>query len=439
MMTIEEPDQVAVRCTILRGGTSKGVYLMEHDIPPPGPLRDRLLKCIMGSPDILQIDGLGGSRLITSKMAIIKRSDRPDADVDYTFAQVNPERDQIVYTSNCGNISAGVGPFAIDSGLVAATAPVTVVRIHNTNTGKILVAHVPVAGGRARVTGDCAIDGVPGTGAEIRMDYRGTVGAKTGSMLPTGNVTDTLSLEDGRGLVVTICDVANPCVFVRAGDVGLQGSELPDAFARNTTLLETIREIRGKAAERIGLTDDWRDVDRQSPSLPLFVAVSTPDAYPNLRGHTVDPTTVDLRARLVWYYKCHESMAGTGSICTAAASRIPGSVVHQVVGAEAAAKPRLRIGHPMGVMIVNVEAEAANVVGGVTFKALGFSRTARRIMDGVVYIPRVRLNEGEAGRVKADDPDETSNALNAVLGHRGTGLAEAGDMAGFSPNKAPSP
>ena len=184
MSGFDEADQIAIRCTILRGGTSKGVYLLEHDIPPPGELRDRLLKRVMGSPDMLQIDGLGGSRLITSKMAIIKRSSRPDADVDYTYAQVNPERDQIVYTSNCGNISAGVGPFAIDSGLVAADAPMTAVRIHNTNTGKILVAHVPVAGGRAKVTGDFAIDGVPGTGAEIRMDYAGTVGAKTGYMLP---------------------------------------------------------------------------------------------------------------------------------------------------------------------------------------------------------------------------------------------------------------
>ena len=273
MSVTEEPEQIGVPCTILRGGTSKGVYLMEENIPPPGPERDRLLKAIMGTPDILQIDGLGGSRLITSKMAIIKRSERPDADVDYTFAQVSVERDLIMYSSNCGNISSGVGPFAIDSGLVPATAPVTVVRICNTNTGKILIAHVPVSGGRASVTGDFAIDGVPGTGAEIRMDYAATVGAKTGHMLPTGHVTDTLALEDGRSVTVSICDVANPCVFVRAEDVGLEGSELPDHFAREGALIERIREIRGKAAERIAFTDDWRDVDRRSPSLPLFVIV----------------------------------------------------------------------------------------------------------------------------------------------------------------------
>lgn len=383
------PDQVAIRCTVLRGGTSKGVYLLEHDIPPPGPARDGLLKRIMGTPDILQIDGLGGGRLITSKMAIIKRSARADADVDYTFAQVNPERDQVVYTSNCGNISAGVGPFAIDAGLVAASAPVTAVRIHNTNTGKVIVAHVPVAGGRARVAGDFAIDGVPGTGAEIRMDYSGTVGAKTGRMLPTSQATDVIAFEDGSRVTVSIVDVANPCVFVRAGEFGLDGSELPGDFAVSA-LLERIRELRGKAAERIGLSTDWRDVDQQSPSLPLFVAVSAPKGYADMRGQPVDPAAMDLRARLVWYGKCHESMAGTGSMCTAAASRIPGTVVHGVIGAEAAETGRLRIGHPMGTMTVSVEAEPSNAEGGVRFTMLGFSRTARRIMDGFVYVPRVQ-------------------------------------------------
>ena len=393
MMLGEETDQVAIRCTVLRGGTSKGVYLLEHDIPPPGPLRDRLLKRIMGTPDILQIDGLGGSRLITSKMAIVQRSARPDADVDYTYAQIVLERDLVMYTSNCGNISAGVGPFAIDAGLVAVTPGVTQVRIHNTNTGKILVAHVPVAGGRAKVTGDFAIDGVPGTGAEIRMDYTQTIGAKTGRIFPTGQVADLLALEDGRTVTVTICDVANPCVFVRAEDVGLEGSELPDAFAADHALIQRLREVRGKAAERIGFCDDWRNVDRQSPGLPLLVVVSTPSDYTSMRGETVISDRTDLRARLVWYNKCHESMAGTGSMCTAAASRIPGSIVHDVIGAEAATADKLRIGHPMGVMSVNVQAAPSNEEGGVTFSALSFSRTARRIMDGFVYIPRETLRE----------------------------------------------
>jgi 2-methylaconitate isomerase len=391
MFANDESEQVAVRCTILRGGTSKGVYLLEQDIPAPGDARDRLLKYIMGTPDILQIDGLGGSRLITSKMAIVKRSSRQDSDVDYTYAQVVLERDLIMYSSNCGNISAGVGPFAIDAGLVPIKAPITQVRIHNTNTGKIIVAHVPVHGGRAKVTGDFAIDGVPGTGAEIRMDYSQTVGAKTGRILPTGNATDTLALESGRSVAVTICDVANPCIFVRAEDVGLEGSELPEAFAGDVPLIDRLREVRGKAAQRIGFADDWRDVDRQSPGLPLLVIVSESKSYPTMRGYRVESTDADLRARLVWYNRCHESMAGTGSMCTAAASRVPGSIVNQLIDANAVATRKLRIGHPMGVMYVNVEAKPANVLGGVLFDELSFSRTARRIMDGFVYVPREKL------------------------------------------------
>ena len=195
-------------------------------------------------------------------------------------------------------------------------------------------------------------------------------------------------MEDGSSVRVSIVDVANPCVFVRAEDMGLEGSELPDHFARSPELLDRIRELRGKAAEKIGLSSDWRDVDRQSPSLPLFVAVSPPARYATMRGDMVDPASTDLRARLVWYYKCHESMAGTGSMCTAAASHISGSVVNQVVGAVPAGTGKLRIGHPMGVMAVNVQAEPSNAEGGISFTSLGFSRTARRIMDGFVYVPR---------------------------------------------------
>jgi 2-methylaconitate cis-trans-isomerase PrpF len=387
-MEMSVPDQIQIRCTILRGGTSKGVYLLEQDIPPAGEQRDRLLKRIMGTPDILQIDGLGGARLITSKMAIIKRSSRPDADVDYTYAQVVLERDLIMYSSNCGNISAGVGPFAIDAGLVDISEPITRVRIHNTNTGKILVAHVPVAGGRAKVTGDFAIDGVPGTGAEIRMDYSGTIGAKTGKILPTGRAVDHITLESGKRIALTLCDVANPCAFVEADAIGLNGSELPERFASDEPLIELCREVRGKAAALLGFCDDWREVDRQSPGLPLLIIVSTPNDYATMRGHSVAAKATDLRARMVWYNRCHESMAGTGSMCTAAASRIPDSIVNRTIGKTAARTDQLRIGHPMGVMKVNVIARDANVPGGVQFDTLGFSRTARRIMDGFVYVPR---------------------------------------------------
>ena len=391
------PEQTGIPCTILRGGTSKGVYFHEADLPPRGAVRDRVLKRIMGTPDVVQIDGLGGSRLITSKIAIIKRSSRSDADVDFTFGQLEVERDAIHWSGNCGNISAGVGPFAINAGLVEASSPVTVVRIYNTNTDKILIAHVPVRGARARVTGDFAIDGVPGTGAEIFMDYHLTLGARTGRMLPTENAIDTLELDNGGRIEVTLCDVGNPCAFFRAGDVGLTGSELPGAINGNRPLLAQLEDIRRKAAARMGLAGRRDASVDEATGGPLLVLVAPPEDYLNMRGEPVSTSDMDLRARLVFFSKCHESMAGTGSMCTAAASRIPGSIVNQALGTPAEGRDTLRIGHPLGIMGVRVKARPSNSAGGVAFDELGFGRTARHIMEGTVYVPTSILTEPAPG------------------------------------------
>ncbi|MBP0495150.1 2-methylaconitate cis-trans isomerase PrpF family protein [Pararoseomonas indoligenes] len=380
--------QHAVRCTLMRGGTSKGLYFRGEDLPQPGASRDALLKALIGSGDLLQIDGLGGSRLVTAKLAVVSPSNRLDADVDYTYGIVPPGRGLVVYTSNCGNISAGVGPFAIDEGMVEAREPVTEVRIFNTNTGKLLIAHVPVRDGRAQVEGDLAIPGVPGTGAEILLDYRATTGAKTGRVLPTGRVMDEIALEDGRMVRATIGDVANPCIFVPAADLGATGSELPDAINADEPLIAAMRELRGKAAEAIGLATDWREAETQSPALPLMVLVAAPAAYADSQARSVEEEAMDLRARLIFYNKCHESMAGTGSMCTAAMSRIPGTVVH---GAVQAGTPRnadtLRIGHPLGVMEVVVRASPGAGPEGARFERLAFRRTARRLMQGTAYVP----------------------------------------------------
>lgn len=383
-----DDEQIAIPCTLMRGGTSKGLYFHANDLPPSGPSRDAALKALMGSDDLLQIDGLGGSRLVTAKFAIVSKSQRSDADVDYTYGIVPPGRGIVVYTSNCGNISAGVGPFAIDTGLVEAAGPVTEVRIFNTNTSKILIAHVPTRGGRARVHGEFAIPGVPGTGAEIFMDYRATTGAKTGRVLPTGNACDTLALDDGRVLDVTLGDVANPCVFVRMADVGLNGDDLPDAINSNTPLIDTLRELRGKAAQRIGFCENWRDAETASPALPLVVLVAPPADYSDAQGRAVSSGQMDLRARLIFYNKCHESMAGTGSMCTAAMSRIPGTLVHEAAYATTGwFADTLRIGHPLGVMEVVVRARETRRAEDTTFECLGFGRTARRLMKGEAFVP----------------------------------------------------
>lgn len=391
MRDFSSPEQLAIRCAIVRGGTSKGLFFLEHDLPRPGALRDRLLKRIMGTPDVVQIDGLGGSRLITSKIAIVKRSARPDADVDYTFGQVDIDRDAINWDANCGNISSGVGPFAINAGLVTAVSPTTVVRIYNVNTEKILIAHVPVEFGRAKVGGDFAIDGVPGSGAEIFMDYHLTVGAKTGRMLPTGRVRDRLDLGEAGMVEATICDVANPLVFLRARDIGLTGGELPEAIDGNAAVQTALRRARGNGAVLSGLCAEWTQAEAVSPLVPSVVVAAPPADYVSLRGELVPAATMDLRARFIFLSRCHESMAGTGSMCTAAASRVEGSIVHEALGAPPEERDTLRIGHPLGIMSVRVKGRTSTSDGRLVLETLGFSRTARHIMDGVVYVPTADL------------------------------------------------
>lgn len=289
-------EQIGVPCTILRGGTSKGIYFKASDLPPPGDERDRLLMAILGAQDLLQIDGLGGSRLVTAKLAIVGSSTHPHADVDYTYGIVPPGQGRVVYTSNCGNISSGVGPFAIDAGFVEASGSVTPVRIHNTNTGKLLVAHVPVANGHACVQGDFAIPGVPGTGARIFMDYRQTVGAKTGRGMPTGRARDRITLSDGRAFDVSLCDVGNPCVFVPAQALGLSGSELPMQIDSDAALLVTLKELRAHAAVLLGLCGEWMQAETASPSLPLVVVVAPPDGYVDAQGRVVAAADIDRKS-----------------------------------------------------------------------------------------------------------------------------------------------
>ena len=379
-------EQATIRCVILRAGTSKGLFFHRDDLPGFRQEQETLLKRLMGSPDVLQIDGLGGSRLITSKVAIISRSDRMDADVDYTFAQVSIEEDRVSFDSTCGNISAGVGPFAVDEGLVNAHEGVTRVRIYNTNTSKILIAHVPVRDGKSMVEGDLAIPGVPGTCAEITMDWTGTVGAKTGRLLPTGNVVDKVELLDGRVLELTLIDVANPCFWLRAADIGLAGSELVQDINENRQLLGLVHELRGKAAVLYGFCRDWERADDETPGLPMVGIIAPPAKYTTMSGEQVEATDVHLRTRLIAFNRLHEAMAAAGAISVAAASRIPGSVVHDMLG-QAEADPLL-IGHPSGVMPVRVISHHSPDEPGVDFELLGVSRTARRLADCVAYYPR---------------------------------------------------
>lgn len=371
-----KPQQIKIPCVYMRGGTSKGVYLMGKDLPPPGHKRDAILMRIMGTPDQNEIDGMGGAQFVTSKIAIIDPPSVPDADIDYTFGQAEILKPHIDYKANCGNISSGVGPFAIDTGLVKAVEPITKVRIYNTNSKKMIYAYVPTVDGKARVQGDYSIAGVPGTGAEIFLDFHDTVGAETDKCLPTGSVTDEIKLSNGKVVEVSVCDAGNLSVIVLADDIGVSCTETKAELDTNVSVFNLVREIRGKVAEKIGLCDDWHKIDDISPMLPMVAAVAKPASDDE-----------DLRVRLFLLNKCHPALAGTGSVCVGACSAIKGSIANRLARIDDINSFTLRIRHPLGIMPVTVESKPVANQLYPNFTKIGYHRTARRIMSGDVYIP----------------------------------------------------
>jgi hypothetical protein len=378
-------EQRAVRATILRGGSSKGIYLLENDLPQDPQLREKVILAIFGSPDKRQIDGLGGADPLTSKVAIVGPSSREGADVDYTFGQVAIDHAKVYTHAICGNISSGVGPFAIDQGLVKAVEPVTAVKIYNTNTGKILTAHVPVKDGRAAVEGDYSIAGVPGTGAKVTLDFSATAGTLTGKLLPTGSARDTMEVNGIGKIPVSIVDAATCQVFVRAEDLGLTGTESPIDTDSRPDLLQTLEAIRCQTAVMAGLAPTPQAAAEMSKNTPHIVFFSEAKDYASyLTREPIKAQDVDLLARMMFMQIMHKTYAGTGSLCTAAAAAIPGTIVHEAVKKEAVIGRRVRIGHPAGIMEVEVEVQRGE--DGYVLKKAAIGRTARRIMDGYVYV-----------------------------------------------------
>jgi 2-methylaconitate cis-trans-isomerase PrpF len=397
---IMHPEMEMIRCAILRGGTSKGVYILKNELPKDPAKRDAVILAIYGSPDVRQIDGLGGADVLTSKLAIVSPSTRPDADIDYTFGQVSFEKALVDYRGNCGNISAGVGSFAIDEGLVTPVEPITTVRIHMTNSDKILVSEVPVKNGKAMVDGDFAIDGVPGTGAKVTLDWSDVVGGITGKLLPTGNVRDTIEV-DGVKYTVSIVDGANPVVFVRASELKMRGTESPSEIESNNSLMETIEKVRGRATVMCGMVDKPADARTKSPYIPFLNIISPPADYQAINGKTVKAADIDLVCRAVFMQRVHKAIQVTGSLSTGAFARVPGSLASEVVREATKTRPQIRIGHPSGILPLEAEAETVN--GNVKITRLRVFRTARRIMEGYVYVRKSVFagtagNEGDADR-----------------------------------------
>jgi 2-methylaconitate cis-trans-isomerase PrpF len=384
-------DYRKIPCVIQRGGTSKGVYLHEKDLPKDLELRKKVILAIFGSPDIRQIDGLGGADPLTSKCAIIGPPERSDADINYTMAQVDITKPILDFKGNCGNISSGVGPFAIDEGLVPVKEPETVVRIYNTNTKTILKAFVQTDQGKSKYLGDYAIDGVPGTGSKILLDYSATEGAGTGKFLPTGNTIDIISIPSIGKIEVSIVDAGNPSVFLRPEVLGLSGIEGPfDQSVINS--LDRIELIRGTVAKLLGFVDDPAKARTESPTYPMIATVIEPVNYTSFAdGSKIEVDEIDFVSRYFFMQEMHKTYPGTGTVCAGAAAMIEGTLVNRVCSPRAKETKTVNIGHPSGT--ISIEVDVANTAEGPQLKMAAFGRTSRRIMEGFVYVPEKLFEE----------------------------------------------
>ena len=351
--------QTAIPCVIMRGGTSRGPYIRLSDLPEDRETLSKVLLAVMGSPHDRQVDGIGGAQWLTSKVAMVGPSARDDADVDYLFGQVLIDRDFVDFAPNCGNMTSGVGPFAIEAGIVPAADPETQVRIHNVNTGTIIDATVQTPGGGVEYEGNTAIDGAPGTAAPIMLYFSRMVGSKTGKLLPTGNVRDRLC-----GIEVSCVDVAIPMVIVRAADMGKTGYESKAELDADTEFLGRLEDIRVQASHAMGMGDPTGSV------VPKFSIISAPRSGGNINARYFVP------------HECHATFPLVGGMCLAAASVVAGTVVDGIGRAEGQS---IVIEHPVGRLETIIEFDAIGPMPEI--KRVGFVRTARRIMQGEVLIP----------------------------------------------------
>jgi 2-methylaconitate cis-trans-isomerase PrpF len=362
---------------LMRGGTSKGVFFKKEDLPEDHRLWDEIILKIFGSGDPLQIDGLGGSRVNSSKVMIVWKSEREGIDVDYLFGQVGIEKRFIDWTGNCGNLTAAVGCFAIEAGLVKPIEPVTTVRMYNVNTSKRVDALIPVKDMQIIYEGDYMIDGVPNPGSRIDLVWYDPGGATTGKLLPTGNSRDIIKVE-GRELEISIVDSANPAVFVRAEDVGLKGVELPNHIDKKT--LEKLEIIRSKAAKLCGFVKREEEAILKSPHFPYIVVIGSRQDYITVQGKHIRREDYTILARLFSLQQMHHAYPVTGAISTASAAKIPGTIVNEL--AEDRGEIVL-IGHPKGVIDVKIRMKQFGHQTIIESATVG--RTARKLMSGITY------------------------------------------------------
>jgi len=367
--------QTAIPCMLMRGGTSKGAYFIDRDLPDDVATRDRVLLAALGSPDRRQIDGVGGADPLTSKVAIVNRSQRPGIDVDFLFAQVSLDEGRVDTTPNCGNILAGVGPFALERGLIAAQDGHTRIRIYTVNTGMVSEVLIETPGGRVNYGGSARIDGVPGTAAPIPIDFLDVAGSVCGSLLPTGNIADVID-----AVHVTCIDNGMPVVIMRADALGIKGYESRDALNANAALKARVEQIRLRAGHMMNLGVVTNKV------VPKMSLVAPPRAGGALCSRTFIP------------HDCHAAVGVLGAVTLATAAVMRGSVAHEVAEVPGGNPKRISVEHPTGEFTVELETEESP--SGIVIRRAALLRTARMLMRGEILIPAA-IWSGHRQAVKA--------------------------------------
>lgn len=374
------------KTVFMRGGTSKGCMFLREDLPEDRSQWDPIFLQVMGNPDPKQIDGMGGTVSSNNKIVIVWKSEEKDVDVEYLVGQVIVGKSQVDYKSNCGNMTAAVGPFAVEEGLLTITQPITTVRMLNRNTDKYINVTVPIdpQTGTFAQDGDCHIAGVDGTAAELKVNFLNPAGSKTGKLLPTGNVLDVLDIPGFGKIEASILDVSNPMVLVRAEDIGMKGTELPEEINSNTGVSALLEKIRGTAACMMGFAKDLEDATANSPAVPKVGFFTAPVTFTDIAGEQVEASDMDLCARVISVFKCHKACPLTSASSISVAAQLEGSIIEKTLGMPGNASGCVRIGHPSGVMTIYPDIVRQD--GELKLPGVAVQRTARRIMDGTVYV-----------------------------------------------------
>jgi len=375
----------------MRGGTSKAVFFHQNHLPRDPVIRDQVILAAYGSPDPnqRQMDGMGGSLSTNSKAAIISPSADSAYDVVYNFGQVSIDRPFVDYKGNCGNISAAVGPFAIDEGLVEAVEPLTEVRIYQKNTKKLIIAEVPVKGGRHDPAGDYAIQGVPGTGSRINLRFDDPAGSVTGRLFPTGNPLDTLDIPQLGEVKLTIIDAGNPWVLVPATELGLRGTEIAE-IDQSPAIRQKLEAIRSRAAVLIGLASSPAEASQRSQSVPKIAFLSAPRQYETLDGKTIKSDQIDMVARVMSMGALHKALAVSCAVAAAGAAAVEGTIMASILDPAQTGHDQFRLGHPGGIFEVRSRVKKSG--NDYEYVEASFGRTARRLMEGYVLVPQECFN-----------------------------------------------